>query len=389
MSTPRYSVLLPTRNGGAQLEGCIRSVLEADRDDVELVVSDNASDDETPEIIARFAGDERLTALRQASPIEVSENWNACLERSRGERILLLGDDDRLLPDYFARADALLERWEEPDCLLYNGFAYASPGFVGSSHSYYADPFYVADDRLPKDGTFTESQRRAVLAAMFRFRFPVHLNMQTALVTRAAVDRLRAGLFKPPFPDFYGLAALMLVAERWVLSSERLVVVGVSPKSFGRTIHSPRQQAAGLEYLGIAPTFPGKLPGSEIFNGHYETLLALLSDYPGELAGMEIDRGEYVISQANTWWVQLRLGTLRGRELLARLRMLSGTDAARLLRALLPRLRPAAVARQLRAGQGETVPGLWPGMRPVPEVADLDEFRAWIAERRAPSPIGR
>ncbi|MGH2742315.1 MAG: glycosyltransferase family 2 protein, partial [Thermoleophilaceae bacterium] len=338
MSGPRYSVLLPTRNGGAQLEGCIRSVLEADRDDIELVVSDNASDDETPEVLARFAGDERLIALRQASSLEVTENWNACRERSRGEHILLLGDDDRLLPDYFARADALLERWDQPDCLLYNGFAYASPGFVDSPHSHYADPFYVVDGRLPADGPFTASQRRTVLAAMFRFRFPVHLNMQTALVKRAVVERLRAGLFKPPFPDFYGLAALMLVAERWVLSSERLVVVGVSPKSFGRTVHSPQQQVGGLEYLGIAPAFPGKLPGSEIFNGHYETLLALLSDYPGELAGLEIDRGEYVISQANTWWVQFRLGTLRGREVLARLRMLSRADAARLVRALLPRL---------------------------------------------------
>jgi hypothetical protein len=203
------------------------------------------------------------------------------------------------------------------------------------------------------------------------------------------VGRLRAGLFKPPFPDFYGLAALMLTAESWALSSERLVVVGVSPKSFGRTIHSPEQQIGGLEYLGIAPAFPGRLPGSEIFNGHYETLLALLSDYPDELAGMKVDHGEYVISQANTWWVQFRVGTLRGRDVLTRLRMLSLADAARLLRALLPRLRPAAVARQLRAGRGETVSGLWPGMRPVPEVADLDEFRTWIAARRTATPVGR
>jgi len=47
----RFSVLLPTRNGGKFLESCIRSILEQDYNDFELVISDNANTDATPSIV--------------------------------------------------------------------------------------------------------------------------------------------------------------------------------------------------------------------------------------------------------------------------------------------------------------------------------------------------
>ena len=48
----RFSVLLPTRNGGQFIDNCIRSVLDQDAD-LELIVSDNANTDETPAVLER------------------------------------------------------------------------------------------------------------------------------------------------------------------------------------------------------------------------------------------------------------------------------------------------------------------------------------------------
>ena len=56
----RFSILLPTRNGGDFLQNCIRSILEQDHDDFELVISDNANTDATPEIIRQFKDDLRV-----------------------------------------------------------------------------------------------------------------------------------------------------------------------------------------------------------------------------------------------------------------------------------------------------------------------------------------
>jgi len=115
---PRYSILLPTRNGASLLEGCLGSILSQPYQDFELVVSDNASDDATPQILARHAGDPRIVLLRQEESLGVTENWNRALAASTGERIGLIGDDDVLLPGYFERADALIQRHGDPDVLL-------------------------------------------------------------------------------------------------------------------------------------------------------------------------------------------------------------------------------------------------------------------------------
>jgi len=124
--TPRYSILLPTRNGAALLDGCLRSVLDQRYADFELVVSDNASDDGTPELLTRVAGDPRVKLLRQDEPLGVTDNWNRALAASTGERIGLLGDDDVLLPGYFERADRLLEQHGDPDVLVFNAAACAA-----------------------------------------------------------------------------------------------------------------------------------------------------------------------------------------------------------------------------------------------------------------------
>jgi glycosyltransferase involved in cell wall biosynthesis len=380
----RYSVLLPTRNGASLLEPCIRSVLRHDRDDFELVVSNNASEDGTREILASI-DDERLVVVDLQEPVPVTDNWNVALAHSSGDRITLIGDDDQLLDGYFDRADALIERHDDPDVLLFSAYGFAFPGFMGSPHSHYADPFHEVAEHLPADGPLGPRERRDVVAAMFRFMFPLPLNMQIALVHRRAIEPLSDRLFKPPFPDFYALNALMLRCRSWAMSSERLVVVGVSPKSFGRTVNSATEQVGGLQYLGIDSSFRGRLPGSEIVNGTYETLLALAADYGEDLASIEIDRAEYVTQQAYAWYLQRRLGSLPTRDLVRRLRLLDRRDWRLLLGMLAARARPATIRRRLAIGRSTAVTQIWNGMRELPEISDISQFAAWIEARRTPA----
>jgi Glycosyl transferase family 2 len=378
----RISLLLPTRNGGHLLENVVRSALDDPYPEMELVVSNNASEDETATVLAKFADDARMQVVTLASPVEVTDNWRVALEHSSGDYVTLLGDDDILLPGYFERATELLERHGRPDVLSFNAYGFAYPGFAGSPHAHYADPFYENDPDLPRDAPIPLYQRIDVVRRMFHFQFPMHLNMQCTLIARDAIERLADGLFKPPFPDFYGLNALLMRAESWVHTDQRLVVVGVSPKSFGRTIHSATEQGGGLDYLGIDTGFPGQLPGSEIANGTYRCLLELQQDYPDELASVEIDRAYYVVQQLNAWYVQRRLGSLGVRDVARRLRMLSASDWAGCLRLIAPRLTPGRLRKWLTIDRDDPASQLWPGMRPLPEVSDIAQFSAWIAEPR-------
>jgi hypothetical protein len=383
----RFSVLLPTRNGGPLLHDCVKSVLDQSCDDMELIVSDNASTDETSDVLAGF-DDPRLRVVRVDEAIPVTDNWNNALAHSRGEYLLLIGDDDYLLPRYFERADALLRTYHDPDCLSYEAYAFAYPGALPDSHEgHYADPLFPPDPALPDGGLIPAPLRREFAREVFRFHYRFCLNLQTTLVSRRAADRMRNGLFRPPFPDFYALIALMLLADQWAYSPERLVIVGVSPKSFGRTLHRGGQDAAiraqGMSYLGISTEFEGQLPGNEMVNGTYLSLRELQRDFGRELEGIAISRGDYVSHQVYNWFMRWRLGWLSGRDLRRMLRLLTPRDWVRMAAALGRRLDPSLVRRRLRVNRDEPAAEFMPGMRPAPGIEGIAGLARWLESEQA------
>ena len=138
----RYSVLLPTRNGGNLLENCISTILGQPYDDLELIVSDNANTDSTQNVLASIS-DPRLKVIRTEEPVSVTENWTRALNTSSGDYILMVGDADCLLPGYFTRMDQILEKYDYPDCITCNGYSYIEVGSLnGIPENYYKDPFY-------------------------------------------------------------------------------------------------------------------------------------------------------------------------------------------------------------------------------------------------------
>ena len=382
----KLSVVLPTRNGAHMLGSAVRSVLAQDYEALELIVSDNASTDDTQAVLAQFADDPRLRVLTLTEAVEVTDNWINGVTAATGDYFLLIGDDDYLLPGYARRLAELVEAHDSPDCITYNGYTYAYPGaLAGHDESHYADPYFHWDPSLPPAGPIPRAQRAQMARDMFSFRFRIHLNLQTTVVSRLGVAKMRNGFLKPPFPDFYALNALMLVADKWVYSPDQLIVIGISPKSFGHTVHG-HEREQGLEYLGIAPDFSGRLPGNEVINGTYACLLELKRDYAEEFRDVEIDRAQYVFNQVYSWYFQWRIGSLRGRAVASRMRALPARDWAAFARGLAPNLSLARLRRNVRIDRERLVPRMWPGLEPLPGVNGIEEFARWIERTRGPAP---
>jgi glycosyltransferase involved in cell wall biosynthesis len=379
----RLSILLPTRNGASLLPSCVRSVLDQPFQDLELIVSDNASEDGTREVLDGLRDDPRLTVLRQDEALSVTDNWKRALAAARGDYLLLIGDDDYLMPGYCERVEALLREHGDPDVLSYSAYAFAFPGAIRNRPlAHYADPLFRADPALPEHGEVPLALRERLVRDVFRFEFGFCLNMQTTLVSRRIVDRLPNGLFHPPFPDFYAVCALLLTAERWLHTAERLAIVGISPKSFGSTFQAADQQR-GFSYLGISTDFPGQLPGHELINGTYLTALQLERDFPDRLAATSVSRSDYVYIQLAFWYRQWRLGNVPRRALPRLAARLSLADCGRFLRALAGRVSLEMVRRNVRVDTSGASIEMWPGLVPAPGVNDISELPAWLERRRA------
>ncbi len=377
----KFSVLLPTRNGGPFLENCIRSILEQGYDDMELVISDNANTDKTPEIIRQFAGDSRVKFLRLETPVSVTDNWNNALNASSGEYILMMGDDDFLLPGYFLKMEQILDKYHQPDCVVHNAYSYVAPGSIADNpQSFYNEAhFHFAPD-LAQEGRLSHEQCFSIVRDMFIFKVRIPLNMQTTLFGRKAFERTNGGVFQPPFPDHYALNSLLLTANNWVFSPEKLLVVGISPKSFGHYVFS-NQQESGLAYLGITVDFKGRLPGNELMNGMHVWLNLLKQNYSAFLEGVEVDRAGYVRRQFYAWYIQKKLGAITVGDFLRDIRMLSFSDCVGLLSSVADKASWERLLRVLFSGRKSDAETQWHSLKPLEGVTDIRQFGQWLASR--------
>jgi glycosyltransferase involved in cell wall biosynthesis len=105
---PKVSVCIPTYNTAQYLPAAIESVLAQDYGDFELVVSDNASTDQTPDLCRRYA-DPRLRYVRFEEMVGQAANWNRCLDLATGEYVVLLHADDVVLPGFVRQSSAVLD----------------------------------------------------------------------------------------------------------------------------------------------------------------------------------------------------------------------------------------------------------------------------------------
>jgi glycosyltransferase involved in cell wall biosynthesis len=109
VNDPLVTIAIPTFNRAPWLKECVLSALAQSYPRFEVLVSDNASTDETEEVLKEF-DDRRLRVVRQESNIGLLGNFNACLAEARGEYIVLVPDDDRIAPQMLERCIAPVRR---------------------------------------------------------------------------------------------------------------------------------------------------------------------------------------------------------------------------------------------------------------------------------------
>jgi len=113
---PLVSVGLPVRNGGPGIQDTVHSILAQDRGDLEVIISDNGSDDGTEDLCRDLARtDGRVHYHRQPRNIGLLNNFRWVISEARGRYFRWIGHGDRLEPSYLART---LDRFAADDRLI-------------------------------------------------------------------------------------------------------------------------------------------------------------------------------------------------------------------------------------------------------------------------------
>lgn len=97
-TAPWLSVVVPVFNGARYLAAALDSVLCQADAQVEILVSDDGSTDDSPRLIAQYAGQGRVVAMRGPGRGNWVANSNLAVTRSRGRFVTFLHQDDLWLP---------------------------------------------------------------------------------------------------------------------------------------------------------------------------------------------------------------------------------------------------------------------------------------------------
>jgi len=98
---PLVSVVVPSHNRARLLRRTLRSILAQHLTDLEVVLVDDGSTDETPQITN--GADPRIVVIRNQEPGGVSAARNRGIAAARGEWIAFCDDDDLWSPDKLSR----------------------------------------------------------------------------------------------------------------------------------------------------------------------------------------------------------------------------------------------------------------------------------------------
>jgi glycosyltransferase involved in cell wall biosynthesis len=104
---PLVSIGIPTYNRANLLGRAIESVLAQDYPNLELLICDNASTDNTRQVCEAYVAQHpKLRYIRQPKNEGATGNFRAAFENTRGEFFAWLGDDDWMDRSYVARCAA-------------------------------------------------------------------------------------------------------------------------------------------------------------------------------------------------------------------------------------------------------------------------------------------
>ena len=99
---PLATILIPTFNRSVLLGQALESALVQSYSNLEIIVRDNASSDDTSEIVSQYATDHRLRYVRNTQNIGLVRNWEkGVVKETKGDWFLILSDDDYLTDPIF------------------------------------------------------------------------------------------------------------------------------------------------------------------------------------------------------------------------------------------------------------------------------------------------
>jgi glycosyltransferase involved in cell wall biosynthesis len=290
MKTPFFSIVIPTFNRSDLFPSAVQSILNQTFEDFEIVVSDNCSVDDTPQVAKQFA-DARFRYVKTPQHFTIGDSWEFARSQAVGKLIFMLSDDDALLP-------AALER-----------FAYESrrydADFLFCKTAYYRDLSYPGPDRNsidcpPFSGASHVVQAEEFIRPLFlvRQKFDMHPSAFAFAKTTSDSVASRCGrFFRTNGVEYFAWPLAAVFAKQIIYIDAPLIICGRTAKSWGSNLVLANPGKKSIDKFIADVDHERKcapLSNFTITNMIAEGVLLAQKLFPRELGKYEFDEAHYL-----------------------------------------------------------------------------------------------
>jgi glycosyltransferase involved in cell wall biosynthesis len=316
MSTPLFSIVIPTFNRSDLVTFAIQSIRRQTFPDFEIVVSDNFSTDDTAQVVNQIT-DSRLRYVRTPAHLVMADNWEFGRSKARGRLILMLADDDALIATALTSFAAAFRR-HNAEFLFCSVAEYRDRTFLGAGANILLFP--------PFSGSSRVIQRDDFLGSLFAFRPTLRFDPSAFVFDRTIANTVasRCGrFFKTNGVEYFSWPLAAVLANRIVHIDAPLAITGRTAKSWGTNLVlcNPGSERIA-EYVADVDQVRHCAPLNNFTfcNLMAEGMLMAKRLFPEELTRYDFDEREYL----RRTWRELRQRESLGVNVTAELDELEG-----------------------------------------------------------------
>jgi len=228
----KVSIVIPTRNRAHLLDYALRSALNQTYRNLEIIVCDNDSCDNTKEVV-ESCGNNNLIYIRTDKALSMPDNWDFALLKATGEYITYLTDDSYLLPNTITTVMNELDKYNADVAVWKHSAYFAHDWLEPARRNLLYIPkvtfkSYLMNSKLSLQRLFDNDESVSTI-------IPKTLN---SLCHRSIVEntvRVQNRFFLPSCPDYSSAASVMLHVPKYLLIDQALYIDGVTSSSIGAT----------------------------------------------------------------------------------------------------------------------------------------------------------
>jgi glycosyltransferase involved in cell wall biosynthesis len=290
MTQPLFSIVIPTYNRSNLFPLAVGSLLAQTFEDFEVVVSDNCSEDDTPQVARQF-NDPRVKYVRTPQHYVIADSWEFGRRQATGKLVIMLSDDDAFVDSALERFAAAAERYDA-DFIFSAVAQYRDRSFPGAEKNTVECPGCSGTTRVVSADEFVHP--------LYRFRPTFDMHPSAFAFSKEIADFVhsRTGrFFWTNGVEFSAWPMTAVLAKKIVFIDAPLNILGRTAKSWGSNMGLCNPGKARIQAFIDDIDHARKhapLNNFSTCNLMAEGMLTAKSLFPTEFAAYEFDEVQYL-----------------------------------------------------------------------------------------------